>query len=103
MSAQKKEEEKKILAEMDAAMSEKAKTEEVAPSNAAPQKKGAFADKTPKVLHCRQCRTEMKEGVCPACGFRMYVPMDENKQKNIRFILGGICLVAFVVLLLLMK
>ena len=54
MSAQKKEDEKKILAEMDKAMSEKSKTEEVAPSDAAPQKKGVFADKTPKVLHCRR-------------------------------------------------
>lgn len=68
-----------------------------------PKRVGLFEDKTPQVLHCRRCRTEMKDGVCPSCGFRMYVPMDENKQKTVRLVLGGICLVAFVVLVLLMK
>ena len=99
------EQEKKILEEMDAAMAEQAEetSAQEQESGEQPQKQGIFTDKTPKVLHCRRCRSEMKDGVCPTCGFKMYVPMDEMKQKNIRLIVGGICLVGFVLLLLLMK
>ena len=102
------EQEKKILEQMDVAMAEKetektSKQEQENKDNPQPKKQGLFADKTPNVLHCRRCRTEMKDGVCPTCGFKMYVPMDESKRKNIRLVLGGICLVGFVLLLLFMK
>lgn len=97
MSKQKREEEKKILAEMDEAMKEK--TEEAQEGGKKKYKHfGLFEDKTPENLHCRRCKTLMENGVCPTCGFRSYVPMDEKKQKKIRFILTCVCLAAFVVL-----
>ena len=104
MNKQKREEEKKILAEMDEAMKEQAKAEVETPAqeNAERPKKykhfGLFEDKTPEKLHCRKCKTVMENGVCPVCGFRSYVPMDEKKQKKIRFVLTCVCLAVFVVL-----
>ena len=49
-------------------------------------------------MHCRRCRTVMKNGVCPKCGFRAYVPLDGKKIAKIRLIAGGICLVIFFVI-----
>ena len=46
-----------------------------------------FYDPTPENIHCRHCKTLMQNGVCPTCGFRMYVPMDEKKKNKIKFIL----------------
>ena len=42
----------------------------------------------------------MENGVCPTCGFKMYVPMDPQKQKIIRWVSGGICVVVFIILLI---
>ena len=107
MSKQKREEEKKILAEMEEAMKEQAKQfdgeKEQTPTNSEEKKakKGLFGlleDKTPEKLHCRRCKTLMEDGVCPTCGFRTYVPMDKVKQQKIRLILTCVCVVAFVVL-----
>ena len=56
-----------------------------------------FQDKTPKILHCRRCKTEMENGTCPSCGFRAYVPMDKEKQKKIRWVLGGVCLAGLLI------
>ena len=61
---------------------------------------GIIEDKTPEKIHCRNCHTLMENGVCPTCGFKMYVPMDPKKQKMIRWISGGICVVIFIVLLI---
>ena len=47
----------------------------------------AFYDPTPEQIHCRRCKTLMENGVCPTCGFRMYVPMDEKKKGKIKFVL----------------
>jgi hypothetical protein len=37
-----------------------------------------------KTIHCRRCRTLMENGVCPDCGFKMYVPMSDEQRKKIR-------------------
>lgn len=102
---QKREEEKKILAEMDEAMQEQAREKEALSNEPESKSKifGLFEDKTPERLHCRKCKTLMENGVCPTCGFRSYVPMDKKKQKTIRLIVGGICLVAFVILFVWMQ
>ncbi|MBQ8295072.1 MAG: hypothetical protein IJX87_01415 [Clostridia bacterium] len=63
-----------------------------------------FYDSTmPQTLHCRKCRTEMKDGVCPTCGFKMYVPMDPKKRDKIRLILTAVMIAAFVVIFVAMQ
>ena len=37
-----------------------------------------------QTIHCRRCRTLMENGVCPDCGFKMYVPMSDEQRKKIR-------------------
>ena len=100
--SKRKEEEQRILAEMEEAMQENAeKSEDVETEK---PKKGLFSlleDKTPETLHCRRCKIEMENGVCPSCGFRAYVPMDKDKQKKIRLILGGVCIAGFLLFYLL--
>ena len=61
---------------------------------------GVLEDKTPEIMHCRNCNSLMENGVCPTCGFKAYVPMDPEKQKKIRLISGAVCVVVFIILLL---
>ena len=42
--------------------------------------------------------TQPYYGVCPACGHRIYVPMDKKKREKIRLIVAGVCIAVFVVL-----
>lgn len=58
------------------------------------------SDATPDKLHCHKCGTLMENGVCPNCGYKIYVPMEESKTKKIRLIVGGVCLVLIVVWLI---
>ena len=96
MSKERKEAEAKILAQMDEAMKENEQIE------TKPSQKyvGPFRDKTPQQMHCRKCNTLMENGKCPTCGYSIYVPMNDKKQKEIRWIIGGVCLLAFVIILL---
>ncbi len=87
---EKKAEEKRILAELDAAV--KAERGEEPSQNEKEQE-----------LHCRRCRAVMKEGVCPTCGFRIYTPMSEEKRKKIKGIATVVCLAIFIVLFALIK
>ena len=57
----------------------------------------------PETLHCKRCKTEMKDGVCPACGFRVYVPMDEKKQNKIKLVLTCVFMAIFVVLFVVLQ
>ena len=54
---------------------------------------GAFA---PSQLHCKHCKTLMEEGVCPTCGYKVYVPMTSEKRDKIKTVAT---IVAFVVLI----
>ena len=90
---EKRERERKILAEMDAAMREQENTPK--PDKTETEKEPPRATPT---VHCKRCKTPMEQGVCPTCGFRIYQPMDEKLRRKIRWILTGVCLVAFVVL-----
>ncbi len=100
MSKKRKEREAEILKEMDEAMAE----QQAQRGESAPKEKfklyGIFEEKTPETLHCSRCRTELKDGVCPTCGFKTYVPMDEKKRKRIRWILTAVFLVGALVILL---
>ncbi|MBO4939545.1 MAG: hypothetical protein J6D30_00765 [Clostridia bacterium] len=98
---ERKEEERRIVAEMEEAMQvyEKAQQEEEPVQEQSGQKRRDIYDDTlPEQIHCRHCRTLMENGVCPNCGFRIYVPMAKEKRDKIRLIVAGICMGIFVVL-----
>ena len=110
--AQKREEERRIIEEMERAMAEsrgETLTETPAPETPTPE----TAQETPpdtqsqgikRKLYCRRCKSEMNEkGVCPVCGYRVYVEMDESKRKKIRIITASVCLVIFVLMYFLLK
>lgn len=88
----KREEEQKILAEMDEAMKSGVKTNEPTTENT------ENTSKASPVIHCKRCKTVIEKGVCPTCGFRIYVPMDDQKRKKIRWIVTGVCLIVFAIL-----
>ncbi len=95
-------EERRILAEMDEAMAEQAK--QASPDQTTPAKKQGKADDTmPEKIHCKRCKTLMENGVCPLCGFTVYMPMAEEKRKKIRWIMTGVCLAVFAVLFVIIQ
>ncbi len=99
MKKERREEERKILAQMDEAMKENQKTDAEKPQKYV----GPFRDKTPETIHCRKCSALMENGKCPNCGHTVYVPMDGKKQKIIRWVVGGVCLLAFLVVFILTR
>lgn len=112
---QKKEEEKRVLAEFEEALRQEReqKEKDCDPSAdcAEATEKGGDKKRTgefhsapqPETLHCRRCRTVMENGVCPVCGFKIYVPMSEEKSKRIRKIATGIGLVIFAILFIVLQ
>ena len=88
MKNERKEQEKEIMAQMKEAMEEQ-KTEQTE----TPKKTGVQQ-------HCPRCKVLMENGKCPCCGQKVYTPMDEQKQKKIRWITTGIALVIFLVIFL---
>ena len=91
-------EERRIIAEMDEAMG---KTP--ASTGEETQNQGGKYEAKSEIIHCKRCKTVMENGVCPVCGFRVYMPMDEAKRKKIRLIVGGVCVVVFVVAFVLLR
>ena len=107
--AQKREEEKAIIAQMEEGLRENAVAEEVerdfmdAEKSETPktEKRGLFGkpqDPTPEKIHCKRCKTLMQNGVCPTCGYKTYVPMDEKKRKAVRLALTVVCIGVFLIL-----
>ena len=94
MSKQTREEERKILAQMDEAMREQKEEKSKTP---------IFGGSQPTEVHCRRCRTLMENGVCPTCGFKTYVPMSEEKRKKIKTVTTVIGFVVFVILFLVLQ
>lgn len=110
MSKKRREQEAKILKQMDDAMQEQSQergTESATTPQAerTPAKKGKIfgmiEDKTPDEIHCSKCGTLMEKGVCPTCGHRIYVPMSEEKKGKIRFIVTCVAMAIFVVIFVL--
>ena len=98
---QKREEEARILAEMDEAL----KAQGLAPISKPIDKiekeekyKREYDDTMPQEIHCRRCKTLMENGKCPVCGHTIYVPMNKQKQRKIKWIATGIMLVVFAAL-----
>lgn len=94
---EKREEERRIIAEMG--LSQKA--EKTKAQKKRERKERVYDDSMPEKIHCKRCRTLMEKGVCPACGFKIYVPMDKKKREKISLILFGIGMAVFVVIFLL--
>ena len=94
---QKKEEEKRIIAEMESALAEGKTLEkpEEDPSNRRETEKYVYDETMPKDIHCKRCKTLMEKGVCPTCGFRIYVPMDKKKRDRTKLILAVVLMAAF--------
>ena len=103
---EKKAEKERVLAEMKAALEEAERAERaenggngenVAKEENAPTKPqpAPQASQAP-TYHCRRCKTVMQNGVCPTCGFKMYVPMDEKKLGKIKLVLTVVGMAIFV-------
>lgn len=90
---ERKEEERRIVEELGLNTPQK--------QSDAPKK--SYGKDMPEVMHCKRCKTQLDNGVCPVCGYKMYMPMDESKQKRIRLIVGGVCIVAFLILFFIIR
>ncbi|MBQ8322633.1 MAG: hypothetical protein IJX91_01560 [Clostridia bacterium] len=100
---QKKEEEKRIIAEMEEALREtKGESGAQQPDSEEKVRKSVYATE-PEKIHCRRCKTLMENGVCPTCGYKMYVPMDEKKRNKIRFIAAIVLVVIGVIVFAISK
>ena len=65
----------------------------------------------PPTIKCPNCGEEMPTTIdtCVSCGHYLkadkkgYTPMDEDKAKKIRWIIGVICIIAFIIYMILRK
>lgn len=94
----KKEEERRIIAEMEAGLQETRAAQE----NGA-ERENLYGDDLPQILHCKRCKTVLQAGVCPVCGFKIYVPLDKKKRERTKKILTVVFLVGFALVLLLLQ
>lgn len=101
---EKKAEEARVLAEMRAALEEAEREERGYTDTETETQIEKGKANTPQtqapVYHCRRCKTAMQNGVCPTCGFKMYVPMDEKKLGKIKVVLTAIGMALFLVIFL---
>ena len=102
---EKKADKARVLAEMKAALEEAERAENIKNGENGTEEKSAPTPKMqPKpqepAYHCRRCKAVMKNGVCPTCGFKMYVPMDEKKLGKIKLILTAVGMAIFVAIFL---
>lgn len=118
---ERKEEEQRILAEMEQALKEEREKKEQENSDENVKGQGQVCDEmskmkteskkktslfdstTPEEIHCKRCKTLMENGVCPTCGFRVYVPMEKGKRDKIRLWVTVVCMAAFLVLFVLLQ
>lgn len=101
--AEKREEERRIIAQMEEGLKENASTfsssekEEYTGGNKKKRHANAYDETMPEKIHCKRCKTLMENGVCPTCGYKIYVPMDKKKRDKISLIVAVVCMVAFLV------
>ncbi len=97
---EKKAEEARVLSEMRAALEEAERAENVdseAENTTVPVSTPALQEPT---YHCHKCKAVMQNGVCPVCGFKMYVPMDQKKLGKIRLVTTAIGMAIFIAIFL---
>ena len=95
---EKQEEERRIIAEMEGALQENERqqpTEE--------QTNRAYDETMPDKIHCRRCKALMEKGVCPTCGFRIYVPMDKKKREKMKLTLAILFMAVFLAVFIWMQ
>ena len=99
---EKKAEEVRVLAEMKAALEEAERAEKEASGEAESASAPKWESPAPQepTYHCHRCKTVMQKGVCPVCGFKMYVPMDEKKLGKIKLVLTAIGMAIFIAIFL---
>ncbi len=95
---QRKEEEARIIAEMDEALAAQGLPTLSEPKEKEEKYARAYDDTMPQRIHCRRCKTLMENGKCPLCGHTIYVPMNKEKQRKIKWIATGVMLVIFLAL-----
>lgn len=104
---EKREEEARIVAEMDEAMQNlQAEQGQTTPKEKPPkaQKNTPRPDEyMPEKMHCKRCKTLMENGVCPTCGFKVYIPMEKEKRNKIKVVVTAIAMALFVVIFLAMQ
>lgn len=93
---ERREEEVRILADFQEALKEN--SGEAQKEESKEEKKASFDGVQPQTIHCRKCKTLMENGVCPACGFTIYMPMSDAERKKIRRITTVVAVVVFIVL-----
>ena len=106
---EKRAQERRMIAEMDAAMKSK-EAENAADQSAenTPEERAETenlgAKKQEKRYHCPKCKTLLKEdGLCPTCGYKMYIPMDEKKRNKIKLIVTIVAMVIFAVMFVILQ
>ena len=102
---EKREEERRIIAEMQEAMRENTSREKegeepIKESREQRHKnrKSIYEETIPEKIHCKRCKSLMEQGVCPTCGYRIYVPMNKKKRDKIRLWVAAACIVGFVLI-----
>lgn len=93
---ERREEETRILADFQEALKEN--SGEAQKEESKEEKKASFDGVQPQTIHCRKCKTLMENGVCPTCGFKIYMPMSDEERKKIRRITTVVAVVVFIVL-----
>lgn len=100
---EKREEEKKVLAQMEEAMQEEKPALKEEGEKEKKSRSSFYASAEPEKVHCRRCKTLMENGVCPTCGFKMYVPMSEEKRKKIKMVATAIGFAVFIAIFLVIQ
>ena len=68
------------------------------------QKTVPIADELmPEQLHCKRCKTLMENGVCPTCGFKVYIPMETEKRNKIKLVVTAVAMVIFAVIFVVLQ
>ena len=88
---EKQAEERRIIAEMDGALQGNKGAQ---PIEDQADNRG-YDETMPDKIHCRRCKTLMEKGVCPTCGFRIYVPMDKKKREKMKLTLAILFMAVF--------
>ena len=98
MSKKKREQEAKIIAEMEEGLKEQGLSMPTYQGgNKKKRHQNEYDETMPEKIHCSRCKTLMENGVCPLCGHTVYVPMDKGKRDKFRLIAAVVCMAVFVI------